>query len=424
MIDRIGRESRRAAGGFLLLALVGAAGCDLSVTNPGPVNDEFLSDPKALGAVVGGMIRATAESQNWLMFDGAVVSREVTASGGTGAHGYSPRIALGFLDSNERGGAWSRAHRARFVSEDGTRRIREALGAEAFGKSALAAEGLVWAGFANRALGENMCNAVIDGGTSEPSRVHFARADSQFTEAMAVARAANRTDLERAAIAGRASVRGWLGNWAAAAVDAALVPADFSFAVRRSIESPDVTTNMFGRANQNAPWRSHSESGTWYEDYYTAMKDPRTPWASDPAFPRGDGRPVPWLYEMKYGGKGAGLISPVRLASGAEARLIIAESRLRAGDIPGTLAIINQLRTAAGVPVRTATTTAEAWTALKLERFIVLWLEARLLWDHRRYSLESTPGPLPDRLNMAGRSLCFPISDAEANTNPNIPDVG
>jgi len=415
-----GRRRSGASLGLLAAAVV-ASGCDLAVTNPGPVADGFLNNEAALGAVVGGMLRATAESQNWLMFDGSVVARELTASGGIGAHAFTVRIGLGFLDANERAGAWSRAHRARFVAEDGVRRMREALGDGGFPSSLLAAEGLVWAGYANRALGENMCDAVIDGGPQEPNTVHFQRAETQFTEAIQVARSAGNTPLELAALAGRASVRGWLGDWTGAVADAQQVPADFEFSVIRSIESPDITTNMFARANQNSPWRSHSVHGTYFEDYYAETGDPRTPWGFDPAIPLGDGRPVPWLYELKYGARGEGLTAPVRLGSGAEARLIRAEARLRGGDWEGALSLVNELRSDAGVPLREASTSAEAWTALKLERFIVLWLEARTIWDHRRYAEEGTPGGLPSEWDMTGRSLCFPIPDQERATNPNLP---
>jgi hypothetical protein len=101
-------------------------------------------------------------------------------------------------------------------------------------------------------------------------------------------------------------------------------------------------------------------------------------------------------------------------------KLIIAEAALRSNDWRGALAIINELRVGNGVAPRTATTAEGAWTALKLERAIVLWLEARLLGDFRRWTTERVPGPLPIEFDMARRSLCFPISEAERATNPNL----
>lgn len=408
---------------MLPAVLLGVVACDTEVTNPGPVVDEFLTEPTAFEALVGGMIFAAADAQNWIAFDGAVAARELTASGGIGAHGFTVLIEQGVLDPIERNGVWWRGHQARFVAENGIERFRQGLGAE-FGESRQAASALVWAGFANRMLGENMCAAVFDGGPAEPSEAHFERALAQFSEGLEVARAAGEQTLEYAALAGRASVRGWLGDWAGAEQDAERVPHDFTFDVPRSLESPDVTTNRFARANQNNPWRSHSVYETYFEQYYLDSQDPRASWDRDPDIPLGDGRGIPWYYETKYGARGEGLTAPIRLTSGAEARLIIAEARLRSGDWQEALSVLNAMRTDAGVPLRQAAGPDEVWTTLKLERFIELWLEARALWDLRRYTQEQIPGDLPEAWDMTGRDLCFPISEDERLTNPNIPVGG
>ena len=68
----------------------------------------------------------------------------------------------------------------------------------------------------------------------------------------------------------------------------------------------------------------------------------------------------------------------------------------------------------------------DAWRLLKRERGIELWLEARRLGDLRRWAAASTPGAL-DPLESVGplshlarQDLCFPISKAERETNPNF----
>ena len=50
------RSARQRAGRYLTpaLALFVAAGCDTDVTNPGPVQDEFLDSLNAHSAVVTG----------------------------------------------------------------------------------------------------------------------------------------------------------------------------------------------------------------------------------------------------------------------------------------------------------------------------------------------------------------------------------
>ena len=100
------------------------------------------------------------------------------------------------------------------------------------------------------------------------------------------------------------------------------------------------------------------------------------------------------------------------------------------------------LRRATLTPVQpgvTFTNVTEAWTALKTERALELWLEARRLGDLRRWLDNAVPGDPPDGLyrdtNSDGvndarvetmtipvaRSLCFAVGRNERETNPNIP---
>ena len=112
--------------------------------------------------------------------------------------------------------------------------------------------------------------------------------------------------------------------------------------------------------------------------------------------------------------------------------LISAEAKLRSGDFAGALAIINQIRTAVGVPLRTATTSDQTWTWLKLEKLIEIWLEGRALGERRRWAGDGTdktaaPGELPANLRMddrTGKDRCFPISLNEYNTNKNLTPPG
>ena len=100
-------------------------------------------------------------------------------------------------------------------------------------------------------------------------------------------------------------------------------------------------------------------------------------------------------------------------------RLIEAEAALNQGDWQGAMEIINDLRDAAGVDPWTASNSTEAWTHLKRERGIVLWMEGRRLGDYYRWNAAGTPGEL-DPLevvspgsHLLNQDLCFPISQAE-----------
>jgi hypothetical protein len=81
------------------------------------------------------------------------------------------------------------------------------------------------------------------------------------------------------------------------------------------------------------------------------------------------------------------------------------------------MARLNLRRTALNLAPWTATNATEAWTALKRERGIELWLEGRRLGDFRRWAALNRPG---DQENMTGRNLCFPIPLSELETNPNL----
>ena len=121
---------------------------------------------------------------------------------------------------------------------------------------------------------------------------------------------------------------------------------------------------------------------------------------------------VPWHFEMKFTKKE----SPINLSSGWEMRLIEAEARLVASDVPGALVLINKHRVALGLQPWTAATVDEAWTALKRERGIELWLEGRRLGDFRRWAAANRPGTSD---SMVGRDLCFATPLSEKQTNPN-----
>lgn len=403
----------RASGISMAFAAVASmTACDTSVTNPGPVSDDQLDKEVALPAVVNGMARALARALNYIAFTGGGASREIVASSEGGFFGITLREQQGILDPaiDETNDHWLYAQQARWVAEDGVRRMRATLG-DRFAGSALAAQALVHVGYANRLLGENMCVGVIDSGPIEPRTVYFERAQSAFTEAIGVARTASDTQLESAARAGRAAVRIWLGDWAGAVSDASLVPLGFVYQAHYSAIELDQYNRIYW-ANANQPYRNHSVIGTFVELYYQASGDPRTPWKKNPAIPNGTAN-VPWYFETKFDRRD----SPINLASGREMRLIIAESLLQSGDWQGSLAEINQLRISIGVAPWTASGADETWAVLRRERGIELWLEGRRVGDLYRWYAAGRPGDAADTI---GRHPCFPIGQTELTSNPNL----
>jgi starch-binding outer membrane protein, SusD/RagB family len=409
----------RAVRGVVGLALLGGVtACDLSVVNVGPVEDDILNDPGAYSAVVAGAEWTLAWSLNMINFFGADAAKELTQGGRIHPIKLTPRP--GQLDNTEQlpNDAWNRSHRARWVAEDGVRRFREVM--TGFNSSPLAAQQLLYAGYSNRMLGENMCEAVVDAGPVQPKTVHLNAAEAYFTEALAVATAANRADLANAARAGRASVRLYLGKDAEAAADAALVPLNFTFRVQYDA-SPEVQRNWIHFINSNTPYRAQSVWNTFYDGYFTQTGDPRVAWRTVPGTPNAEFATVRYYEQRKYTAN----TSPVNLSSGREMVLVRAEVLLKAGNWQQALTLINSLRqglvSANGgpVPLWTATNATEAWTALKRERGIELWLEGRRLGDLYRWVAANTPGEME---NVRDRiRLCFPVAESELQSNANIP---
>lgn len=165
--------------------------------------------------------------------------------------------------------------------------------------------------------------------------------------------------LLNAGYAGRAQVRVALADWTGVVAYAGRVPTTFAYKM-------PYYANVDEFGYNRTMWSSTSRS------FFTAT----SAWN--------------WWPQAKYATNTAG----VKFASGCEARLIEAEASLRGGNIAGAMTLIDTNRASAGAPVagRPATIT-DAWTLLKRERGIELWLE--------------------------GQSSCFPVSRQEIDTNKN-----
>ena len=459
-------RTRAAAVVALLLA-----GCDTSVTNPGLTPDEQLDKPAAWPAVVVGARRALSDAigssagpVSQLLYWGAAVTFEINPAGSTGSYGIPTDVQAGLPTDATMNGDWTQSNVARYAAEAAVARFRRVMPDTLFPKSPFVAQAYLYAGFANRLLGENFCQSVIPVEVPNPSHyvlapgnlgshtLYFLRADTAFTNALAVFTATGKTDTQtvnfiRAAHAGRAAVRADLASyglapWADATADAALVPDTAKFLAPYSAASPDQYNYLYwARANQS--FRAHTEWGTFYEDYYRRTRDPRVRWDTttksdtlgDAAVAKFGGR-VPFWPEAKY----ATTSAPVRLSSGWEMRLIEAEAALVGGDVTTAVTKMNLRRTNLGLPLYDpAITLDSAWTLLKLERAIEFWLEARRIGDLRRWIANNTPGayvdgtyrashpgtlsptPIETMTSPVARALCFPVGRNERETNPNVP---
>ena len=451
-------NTKNAISGAIFMAVVFAASA-CEVTNPGPIQDEFLVEEESREGLVNGSQRRLSEGIGWIGYTGALVSRQIMPGGQTGSYGHNVLAQGGYIQPGGYGGYFNDAQQARFIAETALN-----LFADQEVEANIVAQANVWAGFSNRLLGENWCEAVINGSELLPGSDYLRRAEEQFTTALSL----NPSEtLRMAASAGRASVRAFLGDWGGAAADAGGVPNGFEYAVASDANVAS-TRNTPQWANARTPYLAFTMWNTYYgpqpdlmaggvpireSGYYQETGDPRMEWFEDPSFPwsnaslLGYGQ-TPWFNQTKFDDPN----DSYRIASGREMRLIEAEAQLMNGNWQTAMTIINDLRATyttnetmlhpGGMTLGPweANSLEEAWTRLKRERAIELFLEARTLGDQRRWQENNTPGDLelPDfeaiseifsdsprgtLINNQPR-LCFDVPNSERERNPNIPELG
>ena len=404
--------ARRATQALTAICLAGAAACDFDVQNPGPIQDEALEVEEAIPGLVVGMSADLSDGVGDIVYATSMMADELAHGGSYTAEGLWAR---GIVNPEDINNEWADAHRARWTAEQGIERIRRVLGDRAEQTVSLARAYLL-AGFANRLLGENMCEAVFDGGGRQDHKAHFSRAEQQFTEAIRLAQSLNQTALVNAARAGRASVRAWQGKWAEAAADAALVPTSFRYDAIYSANSDYEKNDLVSESNTVVGRRELTVFGTiWASRDPT---DPRTPWTipldkGGKPMKGQDGRTT-FYQQMKYQTLG----DEIALVKGTEMLMLRAEERLRANDIAGAFARINEMRAFYRLPALPVPASINAaWQTLHVERGAVVWLEGRRFWDLRRWNAESGPA---HHAFLTDRDKCIPISKNELDSNPNL----
>lgn len=389
----------------LLAIIVISSGCD--VQNPGPIEESSLNSEEAVPGLVVGMSADLSFALRTTTYWGSIWADEQTHSGTFAA----PTVfSSGAINSEDIDPWWEDAQRARWVAENGLGRIEDILGDE-FNSNPNVARAYLFAGYANRVLGENACNAVIDGGESQSNTVHFERAEEHFSNAMNIANNSDDQHLYNAALAGRASVRAALGNWTEAANDAAEIPVDYRFEAVYSINS--------SRENNNWPSRT-TERGeyTVWDTQWEGINDPRLP--QEVIFTSGGDTATaangatPWITQLKYPTDDTN----IALSKGTEMLLIRAEMELRENqDFDAAMNYINQGRAHHGLTDLGAGNLEEAWDHLQDERGKDMWLEGRRFWDLRRWYEETGPS---HNNYIENQDKCVPIGQSELEMNPNL----
>ena len=435
------RPGLSRAGRFVLagaLAL-GAAACDsdeiLDVPDPDVATPESVQDKAALSAVLAG----------------AIGDFTVAYSGQSGG---DSQISLSALFTDEF--QWAETFPTRQevdirsvqpvnVTMDGLfrnvqrARTSAARAADGFARfdpiasgygEALNLEGTVY-----NLIGENYCSGVpfselVDGETTYGNPLPrdsiftraVVRADSAL-KVLGVATGAAFADQRFFAriVKGRALVN--LGQHAAAAAAVAGIPTNFQYSAVHSENSARQHNGIFSLVYEGRRFTvSDSEGGNGLP--FRTQQDSRTPNARGTgSLASGFDGTTPLFLEQKYPAR----TTAVTVASGIEARLIEAESSLRAGNFASALATLDALRAGGGLTSLTDPgTTAARENLLFRERAYWLWLTSHRLGDMRRlvrqYGRNAETvfptGPF-FKGGVYGPDVNFPIPFDETN-NPNF----
>lgn len=281
-------------------------------------------------------------------------------------------------------------------------------------RSKLMAQAAVYAGYSLVLLGEAMCTAAVNLGPEVTPTQLFTEARTRFDNAVTAATAANDAATLNLAYLGRARTLLNLGDRAAAATDAARIPASFVANISTNATVARQYNYVFLGVNQSN-WASVDPSFRGLT--VNGVPDPRV--AVTNTNRNGTSGTAIWTAD-KYSALG----TPIALARYAEAQLIIAEARAAANDLAGAAAAINVVRATRSIApyVATGQTQAQVIAQIVEERRRELFLEGHRLGDIRRYNLPILPaagGTYPNG-GTYGTANCFLLPDVERINNPNI----
>jgi hypothetical protein len=322
-------------------------------------------------------------------------------------------------------------HRARWLADDGVRRLKEILGDSA-GRDLRVARTQAYGGYTYVYLAEMLCRSPIDRSAPKTPDELVADAIARFDEAITVATAARAAatagtaaalgadSVKNFALVGAARASLYVNNKAKAAEYARQVPAVFEFRAYYSANSTRENNWFWNRLNQ-------STSGSMVNTPFAAITgDPRLPRiatgtrANVPLSPFGFSS---WSNTVA----GADFVSGgfVRIASALEAQYILAEVD---GPTAATLLFVNARR-AAGMQTPVTLTGDPLMAELREQRRRDFYLDNHRLGDLRRYlrflSIDEFPkGPYPGSTTgetYNAQATCWPLPLAELSDNPNIP---
>jgi starch-binding outer membrane protein, SusD/RagB family len=433
------RRIALACSGFAVLAGACSEITSLKQENPGTLSAGTLYVPANANLLVNGAISDFECAFNRYVVGSGLFADEFTvAIGQTGNFDYDARrlttnasygtnnCSSPSPSSSQQPGIYTPLSVARATADTAAAKLEGWTDAEVANRQRLIAQSYNYAGYSLVLLGEGMCSAAINLGPEIQPSALFTEAVARFTKAITAAQASGTAAADVTALnlarLGRARAYQGLGgaaNLALAAADAALIPATFVVTT-----SPDAVNTR----RQNTVFITIAQSS------FTTV---------DPAYrnvlvPGGTTQdPRVAVTDLNRSGTAAGsrlfiptkhnlVTAPVRLASYAEAQLIVAENAAATGNLAAAETAINNARSrTAGLPTYTrpvGATNADVLAQVIEERQRELFAEGHRLGDMRRYNIPFTPaaGTPYQYGGVYGTQTCFPLPDVERINNPAI----
>jgi hypothetical protein len=292
-------------------------------------------------------------------------------------------------------------------------------GTPTFNTDIAVARASVWSGFAVELLGESFCQGVLHVGPALTPAQMLDSAIARFQQGIAVAGAitgsAEATKLLNAARVGLARAYLQKGDNANALATANLVPPTF-VATTVHVDDPQARSRV-----GNGVFLTSSGTGQTVATPYRLLGDPRVTFVDANANTQTGGLRL--FRQTKY----TSVTTPVRIASGLEARYIAAEAQLKInGTTAPALALIAERRTAGNQPAFTGTTTAAVLAELMDQRARDFWLEGKHLGDVIRNPTAAALVPAANspfyrpEFGTFQPLVCLPVPFAEKSNNPNF----
>lgn len=278
-------------------------------------------------------------------------------------------------------------------------------------------------GYAMLLMAETFCDGTVATSPTEPGpKLSTAQMLDLAIERLKTAQseAAKLTGTEATGLAGAAQVgiaRAQLqaGRKAEAVAAAKLVAASFNY----EFKYVDDAANR-GRVGNNVWNFTTARQSLVVPPAYRAIAD-----AGDARIKYDDAKrfaqdsELNFFRQQKFPGYG----TPIRLASGIEARYIAAEA---GGSIAEQLALINERRAVGKQAAFSSGDAAAVLAELMEQKARDFWLEGKKMGDYRRNG-HAVPYVIPDGaayykpgVGTMGNQKCYPVPDAEKRNNPNF----